>query len=197
MSAPTTLDDAQLVNAIQDGNNELISVLADRYVQLVYNIVRKRAPASDVEDLTQDILLAVVRSIHTFNQDSSLRTWIHAIINNKLRYYYRQRKVRSRISSFSSVDGGGDDETNAVDARVEGGDDPTEVVAQADENAIVLEALEELKEDYREVLYLRFTDELSFAEIAEHLKLSLDAVKSRYRRAVAAVRKKLRRLKKQ
>ena len=195
MSAPATLDDAQLVTAIHNGKNELISVLADRYVQLVYNIVRRRAPASDVEDLTQDILLAVVRSIHKFKQDSSLRTWVHAIINNKLRYYYRQRKVRSRISHFSSVESG-DDDTDAVDARVEGGDNPTEVVAQEDENAIVLEALEELKDEYREVLYLRFTDELPFAEIAEHLNLSLDAVKSRYRRAVAAVRKKLRRLEK-
>ncbi|MEW6356107.1 MAG: RNA polymerase sigma factor [Planctomycetota bacterium] len=195
MSASAALDDAQLVDAIQDGSNELISVLADRYVQLVYNIVRKRAPVSDVEDLTQDILLAVVRSIHKFNQESSLRTWIHAIINNKLRYYFRQRKVRSRVSQFSSIESD-DDEADSVEARVEGGGDPVHDVAQADENTIVLDALEGLKEEYREVLYLRFTDELSFSEIAQHLNMSLDAVKSRYRRAVVTVRKKLRRLEK-
>ena len=187
------MDDTQLVHAIHGGENELIAVIADRYIGIVYNIIRKRAAAADVDDLVQDVLIAVVRSIHKFKQESSLRTWIHAIVNNKLRYYYRQKKVRSRIADFSSLEGA-DDESDSVDARVGGGESPADEVGRSDQNALVLAAVESLKEDYREILYLRFTDELSFAEIAQQLDMSLEAAKSRYRRAVEAAKKELRRL---
>jgi len=194
-SATAAWDDAELVNAIHRGENGLVSVLADRYMKVIYNMIRQRVAESDVEDLVQDILVALVRSIHTFHQESSLRTWIHAIVNNKLRYYFRQKKVRSRVAHFTATEDE-DGESESAESRVAGGEDPGDAVAQKDENSIVLQVLSDLKEDYREILYLRFTDEISFAEIAQHLSLSLEAVKSRYRRAVDVVRRKLRRLNK-
>ena len=63
----------------------------------------------------------------------------------------------------------------------------------ADDELIVKEALVELPEKHRQVLLMRFSEGLGFAEIAEKLGLTYEATRSRYRRAVEAMREQMER----
>jgi RNA polymerase sigma-70 factor (ECF subfamily) len=182
----------ELVKRIQAGQRELLEGLTERYLSAVYNRVVRAAPPSDVEDLTQEIMMAIVRSVDRFSARSSVPTWIHAIVNNKLKYYYRQRRSRGRTSV--QWPGGEDDESDGPTIPAKDGD-PVARLIQSDEQGAVARIVNELRPSYQQVLRLRFTDELSFKEIAKIMGMSLDGVKSLFRRAVADVAKRLRRLK--
>jgi len=186
------LSDGELVKRIQNGQRELLEELAERYLSAVYNRVVRVVPPSDVEDLTQEIMLAIVRSVDRFGARSSVPTWVHAIVNNKLKYYYRQRRSRSRTSVQWPGREGEEDDGPPVPAK---GEDPVARVLEADEQGGVARIVNGLRPSYQQVLRLRFTDGLSFKEIGEVMGMSLDGVKSLFRRAVADVAKRMRRLK--
>jgi len=184
------LSDNEMAKRIQGGERGLLEELTDRYLSAVYNRVVRMVPPSDVDDVTQDIMLAIVRSVDRFGARSSLATWVHAIVNNKLKYYYRQRR-HSRVR----LQGGGQEDDDGEAPPVPGHEDePLARIMEADERSAVARVVMGLRPAYQQVLRLRFTDGLAFNEISEAMSLSLDAVKSLFRRAVADVAKKLRRL---
>ena len=185
-----SLSDSEMVQRIQAGERELLGELTDRYLSAVYNRVVRLVPPSDVDDVTQDVMLAIVRSVDRFGARSSLATWVHAIVNNKLKYYYRQRRY-SRAKLRGGGQGDDDDEAPPVPANEEG---PLARLMESDERSAVARVVNGLRPAYQQVLRLRFTDDLAFNEISKTMSLSLDAVKSLFRRAVAGAAKKLRRL---
>lgn len=186
----TSLSDAELVRRIQQGERALLAEMAERFLPTVYNRLVRVVPPSDVEDLTQEVMLAIVRSVDRFSAKSSVLTWVHAITNNKLKYYYRQRHHSLDKAQGSDLDE--DDESPSIPAR---DDEPLQRVIEADELGAVARIVNELRPSYQQVLRLRFTDELGFKEIGQVMGMSLDAVKSLFRRAVADVAKRLRQLK--
>jgi RNA polymerase sigma-70 factor (ECF subfamily) len=184
------LSDAELVKKIQNGERELLEELAERYLSAVYNRVVRAVPPADVEDLTQEIMMAIVRSVDRFGARSSVPTWVHAIVNNKLKYYYRQRRSQSRVSVQWAGSDGEESEEPPVAAP---SDEPLARLMEADEQGAVARIVDDLRPSYQQVLRLRFTDDLSFKEIGAEMKMSLDAVKSLFRRAVAEAAKRMRR----
>ncbi len=186
------LSDQELVRRIQSGQRELLENLAERYLGAVYNRVVRLAPPSDVEDLTQEIMMAIVRSVGRFSGRSAVSTWVHAIVNNKLKYYYRQRS-HSRVRVHGM--GGAEDEDGEQPPVPARNGDPLARMMDVDERGVVARIVSELRPAYQQVLRLRFTDEMPFNEIGKAMGLSLDAVKSLFRRAVAGAERKLRRIK--
>jgi len=168
--------DEQLARSAQAGDREAFFRLYDRYLQRVYNRVRSKVPHQDVEDVTQDVFTAVVRSLDRYEQRSRFNTWLYTIVNRQIADFYRRRQRKEAPDMLD------------LDALPEGGpvvpvDDDLQ-----DDQAHMRQALDRIPEHYREIILLRFADGLSFAEIAERRGQSLDAVKSLYRRALQALR---------
>ena len=152
-------------------------MLYQRYLPRVYNRLRALTPLEDVEDVTQEVFLAVVRSLGSFEKDSAFSTWLYAIINHKVSDYYRRRGKREDMErSF-------DNHEARWLSR-----DPW---PRAEDRTLVRQILLRLTERHREVLLLRFTEGLPFKEIAQVMDLSLEATKSLYRRAIAAAHQEL------
>jgi RNA polymerase sigma-70 factor (ECF subfamily) len=170
--------DEQLARKAQLGNREAFQALYQRYLQRVYNRVRSKVPPQDVEDVTQEIFIAVVRSLDSYEQRSRFNTWLYTIVNRQIADFYRRRQRSPR--SVVELDDDGSKEI-PVPADVEG----------TEQRVVLQRALQALPEHYQEIILLRFVDGLTFAEIAEQRGQSLEAVKSLYRRAIQAIRDRL------
>jgi RNA polymerase sigma-70 factor (ECF subfamily) len=169
-------DDETLVDQVQSGEWEAFEVLYQRYLPRVYNRLRALMPQEDVEDLTQEVFLAVVRSLSSFEKASTFSTWLYAIINHKVSDYYRRRGRREDMERLFYEQ----------EARLSRDPQP-----KAEDRAVVRQVLLRLPEQYRDAILLRFAEGLAFKDIAKSLGLSLEATKSLYRRAITAARKEL------
>ncbi len=165
--------DDELAKMVKDGDEDAFDTLCDRYLPCIFNRLRSRLPPEVVEDVTQEVFVAAVQGIGRFRGQSRFRTWITAIARHKVADYYRRRSRRLEVVPL-------DVETvnpAAPDAW--------------EERALVRVALRCLPEHYQEVLLLRFAEGMPFKQIADSLELSLEATKSRYRRAVSAMAQEL------
>jgi RNA polymerase sigma-70 factor (ECF subfamily) len=171
MSAETS--DERLVAQAQAGDREAFFTLYNRYLKRVYNRVRSRVPVDHAEDVTQEVFIAVLRSLNRFEGHSAFSTWLYTIVNRKIADFYRQY-YRS-----------GERQTISLDSQEE-----SPLAAEErdlDEMVVIQQALHTLPENYQEVILLRFADGLGFAEIAAQTGKSLEATKSLYRRAIQAL----------
>jgi RNA polymerase sigma-70 factor (ECF subfamily) len=148
----------------------------------VYSVARRMVGNdADAEDVTQDVLLQVVRKLATFRGESELGTWLHRITVNAALAHRRRQAHRPERHLEVSLD------CIATQCGASG--------AEAESKALNRElrqhlerAIARLPEMYRDVFVLADVEELSNAEIGELLGLSLPAVKSRLHRARLMVR---------
>jgi len=171
----SSLSDEALVKMAQAGDREAFEMLCDRYLPHVYNRLRALVPPEAVEDVTQEVFVAAVRGLAQFRGHSLFRTWLAAIVRRKAADYYRRQSRRPQTLPLDGMT------TNPA------GTDRWE------EHAMVRVLLQRLPVSYQEVLLLRFAEGLPFQQIAAVLGISLDAAKSRYRRAVAAMAREMNR----
>jgi len=179
MHEPT---DEMLVQCAQQGDGTAFNALYDRYLDVVYRRVHYSIPETDVEDVTQEVFIAVVRSLKDFRGDSKFRTWLYTLMSRKIADYYRRRDPAD-FQVKNSLD---DDETDAI-AMIPDGTS----YASIDNVILIQQALQELPARYQEVILLRFADDLPFLEIAARLDQSLEATKSLFRRAIAMLQQVL------
>src|SRR5512146_773962 len=79
-----TPTDEELIRCAQAGDGAAFDVLYERYLDIVYRRVRCSIPETDVEDVTQEVFIAVIRSLKEFRGDSKFRTWLYTILSRKI-----------------------------------------------------------------------------------------------------------------
>ena len=174
--SPSTSDEV-LIQQHKNGNSDAFNALYQRYFSKVYNRVRYVVPQEDVEDVTQDIFIAAFQSLSTFRGESQFGTWLRTLTNHKVAEYYRKRGRKREAPQAPLHEAAGRSEGNTA--------------SDMEEQIAMRNALRELPDQYREILILRFAEDLQFNEIAELTGQSLEASKSLFRRAVAALRDRL------
>lgn len=175
------VEDEELIRLINLGDREAFSHLYSRHLSPVFKRVAYLIPEKDVEDVTQEIFIAMIRSLKTFRGDSKFSTWLRVITNRQISNYYRKNQKHLQTSDLDRDDHWVQHRSEPKTARRE----------SQDRSIFVQQCLLEVPEHYREVVLLRFVDGLKFQEIADLQGRSLDAVKSTYRRAIQAMQKKL------
>lgn len=174
--------DEELVLMAKRGDPEAFSGLYLRYFPLVYNRVRYVIPDEDVEDITQEVFLAVLKSLSGFRGEARFTTWLRTLINRRVADYYRR---------YYKKEGRHDPETEGRLAMPGTELAISEETTQAEERIALRRAYSQLPNRYREILILRFAEELPFHGIAGLSGQSLEATKSLFRRAIAALRNEL------
>jgi RNA polymerase sigma-70 factor (ECF subfamily) len=160
--------DADLADVIAaQVDRAAFATLYHRYLDRVYGYAfYQLGDHHDAEDATERTFLAALRAIPEFrDQGSTFRAWLFRIAHNTVANAHR---TRARRPADPLPDGF---ERPAPDA------DPARLVAQADQLREVRAAIAEMPDDRRQVILLRFVDELSTAEIAEVLDRSPGAVR--------------------
>jgi len=155
-------DDALAERACQDPY--AYAQLYDRYLKPVYRYFLLRlGRRQEAEDLTSQVFLAALESLPGYRRDGHFRAWLFGIARRKLADAFRRRRPQVRLDEMGELADA--NETTLV-----------ELVRSEDLKRLAL-VFASLKESDRELLSLRFSARLSFAEMARLLKRKESAVK--------------------
>jgi len=169
--------DLELVGRIRSGERDAYAELVRRHhpavMSLCLSMLRDRSSA---EDAAQEAFLKAYRSLDRFRDDASFSTWMYRIASNHCLDVLRSRS-REKTDSLDAIL---EVEDGDVGPRLPSTPDPTAALEDAD---LVERALKRLPPEYRLILTLREVQGLDYRELADTLGCSLDAVKSRLKRA--------------
>jgi RNA polymerase sigma-70 factor (ECF subfamily) len=167
----TAASDEQLMVAFSRGSSDAFGELFSRYKQPMFGFFRRRLrDPAQAEELTQETFLAILRASSHYEPSATFRTYLYAIGFNILRAHRRKAAFRAMFHG------------------AEGEDREAEARNTMDADVWLREAVNRLERIDREILLLREFEQLSYAEIAELLRLPLNTVRSRLFRARTALR---------
>lgn len=185
LSMPEQPSDADLIRQHLAGDGQALNDLLGRYISPLYRFVlRLCGDVSQAEDIVQETCLKAWRKLSSFETNRSFKTWIFTIARNTTFDYLKKKKAIpfSTLDEQSSID-------EVFEDQIE--DDrplPTELLDRQDRAQILNKAVQQLPEKSRTILQLHEGEDMTFQEIAETLAEPLNTVKSRYRRALKALR---------
>jgi len=178
-------DDEQLISAYLEGDNHALAVLIDRYLTDAYNFAFKLTNDSHLaEDVTQESFMKAWKNIRKFIPNNSFRTWLFSIIHNTSIDYLRKKKELP-FSSFENSEGHNTITATLADTLPL----QDELIVMAEDTRYVESLLNQLNPEYREVLTLRHTSNMTFDEMSRLLRRPLHTVKSQYRRGITSLRR--------
>jgi RNA polymerase sigma-70 factor (ECF subfamily) len=165
--------------------DKLIELYQHRLLRYLLFLTGKREVA---EDLFQETWMRVLLRGGQYNGKARFDTWLFTIARNLVIDLSRKRTM----ASLDEMSEGGEDERPfeiAID-----GPSPLDQFRSREDSAEVAEVLLKLEPNYREVLVLRFHEEMSLDEIAKMTSAPLSTVKSRLYRGLAALKPELERI---
>jgi RNA polymerase sigma-70 factor (ECF subfamily) len=142
------------------------------------------------EDLFQEVWMRVLVRGAQFNGQARFDTWLFTIARN-LVIDHRRKRTMSSLDEL--VEGKGDDDRPMSFEIADGEPTPFDHFSNSEDRERIAGALLQLDTLYREVLVLRFHEELSLEEISKVTRAPLSTVKSRLYRGMAALKPKLER----
>ena len=171
------MNEILLISRARGGDREAFGALVEQYRDNVYRLAyRMCGNAYDADEAAQEAFVAAWRALPNFRGDAKFSTWLYRLTTNAAIDVMRREKRHQTVGDGEMVD-------LADDA-----DSPQERVERTEQQEAVQKALATLSEEYREVLLLRYMEELDYAEIADVLQLPSGTVKSRINRAKAALK---------
>lgn len=154
------------------GNTEAFANLVERYRVPVYNLAyRMLGRAADAEDAAQEAFVRAYMQLGTYEPTRKFSTWLLSITA----HYCIDQLRRKSASSLDAIEG--------FDAPANPAEEPEEVALDKEQRELVRKLLDTLPASYRGVTVLRYFYDMSYAEIAQTLKLTESAVKTRLHRA--------------
>ncbi len=142
------------------------------------------------EDLFQDVWMRVMTRGGQFNGKARFETWLFTIARNLVIDHRRKRTMSSLDEMFET--GSDDDRPMSVEVA-DSQPTPFDSFSSIEDREHIATALLQLDTLYREVLVLRFHEELTLDEIAKVTRAPLSTVKSRLYRGLAAIKPRLER----
>jgi RNA polymerase sigma-70 factor (ECF subfamily) len=140
------------------------------------------------EDLFQEVWMRVLVRGAQFNGKARFETWLFSIARNLV---IDQRRKRTMNSLDELIEGAGDDDRAMTFEVAANGLSPYDHVSNLEDREKIAAALLDLDALHREVLVLRFHEELSLEEIAKVTRAPLSTVKSRLYRGLAMIKPRL------
>lgn len=182
------LNEMQLINQAQKGDVTAYEQLIRAYEQKIYQLcISILKNPEEAYDAAQEVCLKVWRQIVSYKYEAKFSTWIYKITTNQCLDILRKNKRKIKEVSLNYHDEEGDEEKLTDIQSI--WQDVSEVVVGKEKNVILMQAIAELKEEYRLVLVLRDIEDYSYDEIAHLLDLSVGTVKSRISRARKGLKK--------
>ncbi|TAF33441.1 MAG: sigma-70 family RNA polymerase sigma factor [Cytophagales bacterium] len=175
------LKDFDLIDKAVQGDEKAFGELMVRYKNSVYFMLLKMVKnTDDAEDLTIEAFTKAFKSLKNFKKDYTFSTWLFRIATNNCIDFIRKKKIEilSIHGSYASDSG----ESVNLDVK-DGNLDPQERTIKNQKIELVQEFVSLLPKKYRQLVELRYFEELSYEEIAERLDSPLGTVKAQLHRA--------------
>jgi RNA polymerase sigma-70 factor (ECF subfamily) len=176
----------ELARGLQRRDPELLDQLIEQYqFRLFRYLVYITGDRTRAEDFFQETWIRVLERGHQYDGKSRFEGWLFAIARNLVIDWQRQRKTQS-LDTLTDPE-----QPNPLQIKDERSTSALETVLSSEQDAQVQGALGQIAAVYREVLLLRFQEELQIEEIAAVLNAPASTVKSRLYRGLAALRQTL------
>ena len=180
-AGPAPASEPELLTAAANGAPEAVRWLLDDVAPVVYGFIFARVAGDEqaAQDLLQETLLEAVRGAASFRGDAALSTWLCAIARRRLsRYYEAERRAELARSALRLIEG-------------PAGGDPGDKASDFERQDEVVRALAHLPVLQRQVLVLKYIEDLSVQEIAEQVNRSRVQVQSLLQRGREGLRRQL------
>ena len=179
----SNLSDQELVKKYINGDNYSFEVLLNRHKNRVFAFIMSKIKNKDLsEDIFQDTYVKVVNSLQKgkYNEEGKFLPWVMRIAHNLVIDHFRKQKKMHMVRSnndFDIFDIIKDDSINVDDRLIR------------DQIFNDLRALiDSLPSDQKEVLKMRYFEEMSFKKIAEYFDISINTALGRMRYALINLR---------
>lgn len=191
MKIYSTLADDELVRWYEEGNDDAFDVLLARHQDRLFNYIFFLTRNEDLaNDVFQDTFVRVVTSIrsHSYEATGNFGAWLFRISRNLVLDYQRHNQVAAMIP-HEFVDENGDvkmdlfNDASLCEPTVE--DD----IFSRETMERLRELVDQLVDNQREIIYLRYYRDMSFKEIAEVLGVSINTALGRVRYAIINLRR--------
>lgn len=174
------MEDSEIIKRCKRGEKEAFQELISRYHPYVYKYLF-RLSENDliVDDLVQETFIKMIKGIDKFDlhEKAKFSTYLITIAKNCYIDYYRREKKRTAEVSI--------DELGSIEAS---GTNIQELIADKLYNESVLALMENLTEDQRIAIKLKYIEDLTLKEIGEILNLEPKTIKSRIHNGIVKLR---------
>ena len=180
-----SMTDESLVDLYANGNNPAFDVLLNRYKKSIHSYIYYIVRNHDLtEDIFQETFLKVIMTIKQgrYTDNGKFKAWITRIAHNLIIDNYRQERNENTISN-DDVEVDLLNDMKLCDSNVE--DDMVQEQVFADIKNLV----KHLPDNQREVLEMRYYQDLSFKEIADNTGVSINTALGRMRYAILNMRR--------
>ncbi len=178
------LSDSRLVESYIEGNEQALEVLIKKHQARIFNFIYAKVRHREVaNDIFQEVFIKVINTLKSGNytEEGKFLPWILRIAHNLVIDYFRKSK---RMPAFS----GSDDFDIFLVIKDEGLNIENQMIKNQIDTDIV-QLIEELPEDQKEVLNMRIFQDMSFKEIADNTGVSINTALGRMRYALINLRK--------
>jgi RNA polymerase sigma-70 factor (ECF subfamily) len=178
--------DEDLALGIQHGRRDDLIALVERHYDALTGYLYRMTNGDRLlsEDMVQETFLRALRGIGGYEYPRPFKPWLYAIATNLARNHFKRADTRHTMS------------VPADDALEQSGGpirSPEDVLVADDQVRAAVAALDRLPDHQREVILLRYTQDLSLAEIADALSIPVGTVKSRLSLALQRLREEMER----
>jgi len=169
-------DDFSLIKKFNEGEESAFRVLVARHKEKVRNLIYLiLGNAEHIEDISQNVFIAVYKNLKKFRYQAQFSTWLHRITINKCRDHQRKAKLKNILIGFAKDD----EELNL----------PVDFKDDFDVQELVRKSVASLPEKLKAPLILKDFEGYSYQDIAEILNSEVGTIKSRIFRAREGLRK--------
>jgi len=173
----------QLIEACQRGDPEGFRALFEKHKDMVYSVaLRYSGDAAAAQDIAQDTFLKLFSTIGSFRGDSNFEAWLYRMVVN--RCFDQKRKTRRLAPLLDGI----------VDALRTPGMSVLDEVLRAELSTHVQSVVDSLSPEQKMVVVLRYTQSLSYDEMAVIMGCSAGTIASRLNRAHKVLERRLSRL---
>lgn len=163
--------------------------LYNQYKNLVFNLALQYVQnTEDAEEITQDVFLAIHKSLDTFKENSQASTWIYRITINKSLDFIRAKNRKKRFAFITSLFY---DNSNELKHNKQTFDHPGVLLEQKEAIENLFNLINELPDNQKTALILMKIEQKTQSETAEIMNMSTKAIESLVQRAKVNLSKKI------
>ena len=169
-----------LISEAIKGNQKAYTQLISLYWESIQSQFSfKVKNKEDIEDLTILVFTKAFDNLSSYNKSFAFITWISRIANNTLIDFFRKKKLKT--SPIEKYDSNSNSILNLIDSEL----DPELYLINVQTKNNIIKIIDSLKPKYKELVYLRYIEELTYKEISIKLNISSSLIKTRLFRARA------------
>ncbi len=168
--------ETKMIEAVLGGDGNAFRGLVEAYQSRIYNIIYGMVHnRDDAQELAQDTFIKAYKKLDTFKLGTKFYTWLCRIAVNTTIDFLRKHKNKQTLSFEEGI--GVQDGASVSDLHYES--NPEKAAMQAETKQKIINAVDSLPEDQKQILILKEIDGLSYKEIAEVLNIPQGTVMSR------------------